>query len=57
MRPDHKKGREHHHEINKVIDDRCSGKIDQKQMSRDIKTLKDNIKRDVVNPMKGRPPD
>ena len=56
-RPDHRKGRESHHEINKCIDDRMKGKITREQMSSDIGRLKNNIKRDVVNPMKGRPKD
>jgi len=53
-RPDHKKGMESQREIKRVIDDRQKGKITRGQMSRDIATLKSNIKRDVVNPMKGR---
>lgn len=53
-RPDHKKGMEAQREIKRVIDDRQKGKITRNQMSRDIATLKSNIKRDVVNPMQGR---
>jgi len=53
-RPDHKKGMESQREIKRVIDDRQKGKITRGQMSRDIATLKGDIKRDVVNPMKGR---
>jgi len=56
-KPDHKRGRECQHEINKCVDDYGKGRITRDQMSRDVKELKKEITQKVVNPLKGRPKD
>lgn len=53
MRPDHKKGREAHYEMHKVMDDRAQGKITNQQCRNDLRTLKGDINREVINPIKG----